>query len=111
VDHDQGTVTSGERPAHFKKENNMTTTTLEYEHELKVFVDGMRLKMHKNRHKGRWENLDLQQTLQLLRGEIDELEEAINNNNEVEILLESCDVGVYALIVANIAMKQAVGAK
>jgi len=89
----------------------MTSTTLEYEHELKQFVDCMRYKLHKNRSKGKWEDLDLQQAIIKLKDEVDELIEATQNNNQIEIILEASDVANYAMIIANIAMQKAAGAR
>lgn len=79
----------------------------EYEKEFRPFIDAMRYKAWRNRHKGRWESLSLQDTLKLLRQEVDELEEAIAGGNTIEILLESADVGVFAMIASSIAIKLA----
>lgn len=78
-----------------------------YEREMKTFVDAMRYKMIKNAHKGRWEDLDLKSALQRLKEEVKELETAINQNNEIEIILESADVANFAMMVSNIAIRLA----
>ena len=77
-----------------------------YERELKTFIDAMRYKLMKNAHKGRWEDLDLKTALKRLKDEVEELEEAIENGNEIEVILESGDVANYAMIVANIAVQK-----
>lgn len=81
----------------------------DYERELKQFIDAMRYKLKKNAHKGKWEELDLEDAIRLLRDEVAELEEATSRDSSVEIILEAADVANFAMMVANIAMKKAVG--
>ena len=78
-----------------------------YEKDLKFFQDAMRYKLEKNAHKGRWENMTVEQVLDLLKQEVAELEEAIANGNNVEILMESADVAVFSMIAAVIATEHA----
>ena len=86
----------------------MTTTDVsEYEKEIKTFVDAMRYKIFKNRHKGKWQGLKLEDVMKLLDEEVLELKEAITHNNTVEILLEAADVGVVALIASDVAIREA----
>jgi hypothetical protein len=82
-----------------------------YDKELKLFTDAMKTKLASNAHKGRWESLDLGKAFDLLRKEVDELEEAISRGNSVEILLESADIGNFALIICDVAMKEAINGK
>lgn len=77
-----------------------------YEREIKQLVDAMRYKLKKNAHKGRWENLTLDQAIKLLKDEVAELEEAASRSSDIEIILEAADVANFALIVANLAMKR-----
>lgn len=76
----------------------------QYEHDIKTYTDAMRYKLKMNAHKGRWEDLDINTALKLLKKEVAELERAIKNGNVVEILLEGADVGNMALILTNIAI-------
>ncbi len=76
-----------------------------YDRELRMFTDAMKAKMAANAHKGRWENVDLKKALKGLREEVDELVEAIENGNVVEIILESADLGVWSLIISTIAIE------
>lgn len=90
--------------------NTVTTFTPpglpeQYQKEFKFFMDCMSLKLKKNAHKGKWEDLDLDTTLGKLRGEVDELAEAIRCGNSIETILEAADIAVYAMIVAHIATK------
>lgn len=72
---------------------------------LKRFIDGMVFKLRKNKAKGRWEGYDLNHTLDLLEAEVKELRQAIRDRNDVEILLEACDVANFAMIAAAIAIE------
>lgn len=73
--------------------------------DLKRFVDAMVYKLNKNNHKGKWEEMTITRTLQLLKGEVDELTEAINEGNDIEIVLEAADIGNFAMIAASIAVE------
>jgi len=75
-----------------------------YHEEVRLFLDAMKYKMMKNRHKGKWEDLDLSDAFKLLRREVDELEKAINEGNSIDITLEGADVAVFALIATHIAL-------
>lgn len=77
-----------------------------YEAELKQLVDAMRYKLKKNAHKGKWEGMTLDKAIELLKGEVAELEEAASRDSDIEIILEAADVANFALIVANLAMKR-----
>lgn len=72
--------------------------------ELTRFVHGMVYKLEKNKHKGKWEGLNLNDILSKLKEEVTELEEAIKSGNTVAITLESCDVANFAMIAAAIAI-------
>lgn len=70
--------------------------------EIARFVDAMVYKLKVHHKKGKWENLSPAQCLELLRGEVAELEEAITGGNMIEGLLESADVGNFALIMSSL---------
>lgn len=74
--------------------------------DLQRFFDAMVYKLRRNKNKGRWEDLDLDKTLSLLRGELTELEEAVLERSSMEILMEAADVGNFAMIAANIALER-----
>lgn len=77
-----------------------------YEDDIRRFVDAMIFKIMKNAHKGKWETYTLEKVLELLRLEEAELTEAVERGNLVEVLLESADVAVFALIAASIAIER-----
>lgn len=78
----------------------------QYEPDIRRFMEAMRYKLKLNAHKGRWETLGIKQALSRLVDEVEELDEAINKGNMVEIMLEAADVANFALIVAAIAMER-----
>lgn len=89
----------------------MTKLSDSYSKEIKQFTDAMKYKLHANRHKGKWEGVDIPKLFDLLRKEVEELREEIEANprNEVAILLEAADIGNYAMMIVNLAMREAVG--
>jgi hypothetical protein len=58
-------------------------------------------KLAKNAHKGRWEDMSLQEEYDNLVKEVEELRQAMADQNTVEILLEAADVANFALIIAS----------
>lgn len=72
--------------------------------DIQRFFDSMVYKLRRNKHKGRWPDLDAAKTLQLLRGETKELEEALSEGNVAEITMEAADIANFALIIANISL-------
>jgi NTP pyrophosphatase (non-canonical NTP hydrolase) len=73
---------------------------------IKPFVDAMKVKLAASRHKGReWREKDLPRLFELLLSEIEELREAIAGGNTIEIMLESADVGNYAMFIADLAVR------
>lgn len=81
-----------------------TNGNFPYDQELKTFIDAMRYKLQKNSKKGRWETYDLAKAFELLRREVNELEQAINEGNSIDITLEGADVANFAMIIVNIAL-------
>jgi len=77
--------------------------------EIKRFVDAMIYKLAKNSAKGKWESIRLSEARKRLSDEIVELDEAIANGNVVEILLECSDCANFALILSDVAARDAGG--
>lgn len=75
-----------------------------YANDIRRFVDAMIYKLSLNASKGRWEKLSVLDMQAKLSLEVTELNEAIENRNTVEILLEAADVANFALIIANIQL-------
>lgn len=71
--------------------------------DVQRFVDAMVYKLHKNSHKGKWENLDIEDAIRLLKEEVVELQESVKTGNFVEMLLEAADIANFAMMVASIA--------
>lgn len=81
----------------------------EYEDVIRPFVDAMRHKMASSKLRGKreWQDIPLTELMSRLKAEIVELEEAIAGGNTVEMLLEAADIGNFAMMVANVAIRQA----
>lgn len=80
-----------------------------HEDAIRPFVDAMRYKLAANAKKGKWEGYTLETALGLLKAEVQELEEAIARGNTMEITMEGADIGNFAMMVVNIAIKAALG--
>lgn len=78
----------------------------QYEDDIRRFVHAMVYKLKIHHNKGRWEDLPIGKALQLLRGEVKELDEAMRGGNLIEILTEAADVGNFAMIIASIATER-----
>lgn len=72
--------------------------------DLERFISAMVHKLHRNRHKGKWEDLNLTDALARLHDEARELEEAICQRSYADILMEGADVANFALIIASVAL-------
>lgn len=68
--------------------------------------DAMVFKLRRNSDKGKWEDIDIDKALDLLKREVHELVTAIKNGNSSEILMEAADVANFALITADIALEK-----
>jgi NTP pyrophosphatase (non-canonical NTP hydrolase) len=75
--------------------------------EVETFAHAMEYKLGLNDHKGGWEDMSNDDLFAKLRGEVDELQQAIEEGNYINILLEAADVANYALMIAWNAMKGA----
>lgn len=79
----------------------------QYGPDIRRFVDAMVYKLERNAHKGRWENLTLDNAFQLLVYEVQELQDEVNGDkNMVRTMLEAADVANFALMVAAIVMER-----
>lgn len=78
-----------------------------YGPDIRRFIDAMVFKLEKNVHKGRWDDLTIEQAFQLLKREVAELDvEVMGDRNMVRTMLEAADVANFALIVAAIVMER-----
>lgn len=77
--------------------------------DLRFFVSAMLYKLKKNVHKGRYEQdgTSVEQALIRLKEEVAELEEAIAEGNDIEIIMEAADVANFAMIAAVKATERA----
>lgn len=78
----------------------------QYRDDIRRFVDAMVYKLRVHHKKGRWEEMPLERALELLRGEVQELDTAVKEGNLLEILTEAADVANYAMIIASIATER-----
>ncbi len=60
-------------------------------HTFRRFIEAMEYKLRKNSNKNSYEEVDLPELFELLRGEIIELEKAVQEGNSIETLLEASD--------------------
>lgn len=80
---------------------------IKYGPDIRRFVDAMIYKLEKNAHKGRWEDLSLEDAFMRLTDEVSELKAEVHGDrNMVRTMLEAADVANFALIVAAIAMER-----
>lgn len=81
--------------------------TAQYGHSLQRFVEAMVYKLERNAHKGKWEDLKLEDAFKYMQQEVKELEaEVYGDRNMVRTLLEAADVANFALMVADIVMER-----
>lgn len=74
--------------------------------DLTRFFSAMVFKLRKNAHKGKWEDLNLSQTMAKLEQEVSELDLAISEGSFCEILLEGADVANFAMIATSVALSE-----
>lgn len=78
------------------------------EPKIKTFVDAMVFKLAKNSHKGAWEDVEFATARRRLMQEVEELDSAVQHGgNVIELILEAADVANFALIIANISIRDA----
>ena len=73
---------------------------VQYEGDLRFFVDLMVRKLHTNRHKGFTEGKTLTEILNRLDGERKELGAALDKEGQFDVALESADVANFAFLLA-----------
>lgn len=77
-------------------------------HEVKTFAQCMEHKLAKNDHKSGWENMSNDKLFDLLRKEVDELEQAIKNEPTLNIVFEAADIANFAMMIGWNALRQMV---
>jgi NTP pyrophosphatase (non-canonical NTP hydrolase) len=80
-----------------------------YYDDIKQFVNLMIFKLHKNVHKGRWENIDIWDAFWMMQTESGELMKAIRERNIDEMYMEAADVANFAMILASILKERGDG--
>lgn len=75
--------------------------------EIVTFADAMEFKMRsKEKVKGdAWKTLTIDRLFDLLKGEVEELREAVAGGNVFEIMAEGADVGNFAMMVVHTAIR------
>lgn len=68
--------------------------------EVEIFAQYMEHKLKLNDHKGGWTEKSNQKLLELLRGEVEELANAIAGEPNLNIMFEAADVANYAMMIA-----------
>ena len=83
----------------FELEGEMT----QYASDIDLVVRVMLRKLQKNTHKGRWENMSVEQAFDLLAEEVLELKDAIEDDSPSDAVMDECaDVSNFAMIIATI---------
>lgn len=78
-------------------------------HEVKTFAECMEHKLAKNDHKGGWENLSNETLFDLLRKEVDELEQALKNEPTLNVVFEASDIANFAMMIGWNALRRLMG--
>lgn len=78
-----------------------TKSTLPRRASIDWFSKQMELKLRKNDHKGGWQRMDIKTLFHLLKEEIIELQEAIQDNSN--IIDECTDVANFSMMIADIS--------
>lgn len=74
-----------------------------YRRDIREFQDAMEYKLRVHQDKGHWEGANPEEMMGRLAGEVAELQEAIDEGNSIEIMLEAADVANFAMIIQWIA--------
>lgn len=72
-----------------------------FREEVRKFAHAMEYKLAANDHKGGWEESPIPKILSRLRMEVEELAQAIEDGNDIDIILEAADVANYAMMAAH----------
>lgn len=73
--------------------------------EVEIFSLCMEEKLRRNDHKGGWENCTNEDLFERLRDEVTELESALANEPDVNIMYEAADIANFAMMIAWNAMR------
>lgn len=76
-----------------------------YEGDLRFFVEGMVDKLNDNRDKGKWDDVDVGDAYSLMSKELEELNDALFENNTDDAFWESVDIANFAMIIGLVALK------
>lgn len=68
--------------------------------EVEIFSLCMEEKLRRNDHKGGWEKIPIRDLLKRLKDEVDELDKAIHEEGNVNIMYEAADVANFAMMIA-----------
>lgn len=74
--------------------------------ELQTFAQYMEHKLKLNDHKGGWENTSQERLFALLKKEVEELEKALQEEPNLNIMFEAADVANFAMMIAWNAMRE-----
>jgi len=74
--------------------------------DLSRFWSAMVYKLRKNKHKGKWEDLNLETALTKMVDEVGELRQAMDEKSYAEILLEGADIANFAMIITSVALDE-----
>ncbi len=80
--------------------------TEEYAEDITFFVGLMLEKLHKHRHKGHWDRINIKEALIQLEEEVVELKEAIRLGDSYETYREAADVANFAMIIASVLRRR-----
>ena len=75
--------------------------------EVEIFSLCMEEKLRRNDHKGGWEGVGQHTLFDRLRAEVDELEQALANEPDVNVMYEAADIANFAMMIAWNAMRGA----
>jgi len=76
-----------------------------FDRQIKSLTEAIQYKMAVHSDKGQWNNLNVIEMLKQLADEVDELREAIQNDNVLEAIHECGDIGVYAVMIIECLMR------
>lgn len=74
--------------------------------EVVLFSDAMEHKLRLKDYKGGWHDIPLDKLFQLLQGEVQELKDAVAEGNTFDIMAEAADVGNYAMMIMDNAIRR-----
>ncbi len=74
--------------------------------QVTMFSHAMEFKLRLKDHKGGWSDIPLEKLFDLLLGEVQELKEAVAEGNTFEIMAEAADVGNYAMMIVDNAIRE-----